>query len=80
MVFVSDRKQARLTSLDFITFAASDEDSKRFLSLTPDSKEEKEYLRNNNAKLSEESLKSTLEYGIGFLHEGLSDGEIDYLK
>src|SRR5690606_3899746 len=30
IVFVSDRKQARLTSLSFITFATSDEDSKRF--------------------------------------------------
>lgn len=33
IVFVSDRKQARLTALDFITFVASDENPKRFLNL-----------------------------------------------
>jgi pre-mRNA-splicing helicase BRR2 len=31
IVFVSDRKQARLTALDFVTFSAADEKSKEFL-------------------------------------------------
>jgi hypothetical protein len=45
IVFVADRKQSRLTSLDFITFATSDEDPKRFLGIKPNSDEEKSYLK-----------------------------------
>lgn len=43
IIFVADRKQSRLTSLDLITFASSDEEPKRFLNLKPNSEEEKQY-------------------------------------
>ena len=74
-MFVSDRKQARLTSLDFITFATSDEDPKRFLYLKAGSEEERGYLNSVNKNISEETLKSTLEYGVAYLHDGLSQKE-----
>jgi hypothetical protein len=60
IVFVSDRKQARLTSLDFANFAATDEESKRFLGLKPDSKEEQDYLRQVETKIDEENIKESL--------------------
>jgi len=34
IVFVSDRKQARITALDLMTFASSDNQPKRFLKIT----------------------------------------------
>lgn len=80
IVFVSDRKQVRLTALDFTTFAASDEDPKRFLGLRSGSAEEKDYLRKNEENVSEETMIETLSNGVAYLHDGLTDPEIAYIK
>jgi pre-mRNA-splicing helicase BRR2 len=49
IVFVSDRKQARLSALDIITFSASDETPKRFLGVPEGSAEIKTYLKDIEA-------------------------------
>jgi pre-mRNA-splicing helicase BRR2 len=80
IVFVSDRKQARLTALDFITMVsaeASSIDQRRFLGIKEGSSN---YISDIKRKVNELTLKSTLEMGVGFLHDGMSDSEKDYIK
>jgi len=69
IVFVSDRKQARLTALDFVTFAAAEESTFK-----------EGELDNEIKKITETSLASALEYGIGILHDGLTIAEISIVK
>lgn len=81
IIFVADRKQARLTALDMITFAASEAvaaDQRRFLN--NDSHQDSKYMGDVNKNVSEQTLRSTLEYGVGFLHDGMSDSEKDFIK
>jgi hypothetical protein len=65
--------------MDLITFVASDEDSKRFLKLRHDITDEA-FSKQNKTNISEMTLLQTLEYGIGFLHDGMSEKEIKYIK
>eukprot|EP00438_Fugacium_kawagutii_P013504 Skav208897 [mRNA] locus=scaffold270:475579:479709:- [translate_table: standard] len=69
IVFVPDRKQARMTAIDLLLHAASDDKPKRFLHVSDDA------IRPHLAAAREKSLKQTLEYGVGFLHEGFSTTE-----
>ncbi|CAE7806857.1 Snrnp200 [Symbiodinium necroappetens] len=69
IVFVPDRKQARMTAIDLLLHAASDDKPKRFLHVPDDA------MRPHLAAAREKSLKQTLEYGVGFLHEGFSQTE-----
>lgn len=72
IVFVSDRKQARLTALDFVTFTAADDNPEQF---RPEELDRQEF-----AKVTETSLASSLEYGIGILHDGLTNQEVTLVK
>mmetsp|Transcript_57678 Transcript_57678/g.103593 ORF Transcript_57678/g.103593 Transcript_57678/m.103593 type:complete len:2173 (-) Transcript_57678:154-6672(-) len=69
IVFVPDRKQARMTAIDLLLHAASDDKPKRFLHVSD------EAMKPHLAAAREKSLKQTLEYGVGFLHEGFSNTE-----
>lgn len=69
IVFVPDRKQARMTAIDLLLHAASDDKPKRFLHVGD------EVMRPHLAAARERSLRQTLEYGVGFLHEGFSTTE-----
>jgi len=69
IVFVPDRKQARMTAIDLLLHAASDDKPKRFLHVSD------EAMKPHLAAARERSLKQTLEYGVGFLHEGFSTTE-----
>lgn len=69
IVFVPDRKQARMTAIDLLLHAASDDKPKRFLHVSD------ETMRPHVAAARERSLKQTLEYGVGFLHEGFNQTE-----
>lgn len=83
IVFVSDRKQARMTALDFITFAASEashQDKRRFINIQENSKEEEKYLASLHKHVSEQTLRSSLEYGFGILHDGMTESEKAFLK
>lgn len=75
IVFVSDRKQARISALDFVTFATCEEDSSLFKNANL-FKDEAETL----AKFSEPSTRRCLEHGIGIIHDGLSKSEVNLMK
>jgi len=69
IVFVPDRKQARMTAIDLLLHTAADDKPKRFLHVSD------EAMKPHLAAARERSLKQTLEYGVGFLHEGFSASE-----
>jgi len=65
IIFVSSRKQCRLTADDIIAHCGSDEDSKRFLNI------EEEDLQPHLDHTTDKGLVETLKYGIGYFHEAL---------
>ena len=65
IVFVSSRKQCRLTADDMIAHCGSDEDPKRFLNI------EEEDLQPHLDHVTDKGLVETLKYGIGYFHEAL---------
>ncbi|XP_078430191.1 U5 small nuclear ribonucleoprotein helicase isoform X2 [Wolffia australiana] len=67
LIFVSSRRQTRLTALDLIQFAASDEQPRKFLNLP------EENLQMVISQISDSNLKHVLQFGIGLHHAGLSD-------
>lgn len=67
LIFVSSRRQTRLTALDLIYYAAADGNPKAFSRL---SDVETEYLKNT---VSDPNLRHTIEFGIGLHHAGLRD-------
>eukprot|EP00916_Digyalum_oweni_P004984 GHVL01008895.1.p1 GENE.GHVL01008895.1~~GHVL01008895.1.p1 ORF type:complete len:2144 (+),score=476.12 GHVL01008895.1:34-6465(+) len=66
LIFTPDRKQCRLTAIDMLLFAAADKTPKRFLHISD--AEIKEHAQNAREK----ALAQTLEFGVGFIHEGFS--------
>mmetsp|Transcript_75394 Transcript_75394/g.157134 ORF Transcript_75394/g.157134 Transcript_75394/m.157134 type:complete len:2169 (-) Transcript_75394:248-6754(-) len=69
IVFVPDRKQARMTAIDLLLHAAADDKPKRFLHVND------EAMKPHLEAAREKSLKQSLEYGVGFLHEGFTSTE-----
>jgi activating signal cointegrator complex subunit 3 len=67
LIFVSSRRQTRLTALDLIQYAAADERPRQFLNMT---EEEMEMI---TSQVIDENLKHTLQFGIGLHHAGLND-------
>ncbi|XP_077223084.1 U5 small nuclear ribonucleoprotein helicase [Tasmannia lanceolata] len=67
LIFVSSRRQTRLTALDLIQFAASDEHSRQFLNM------EEDVLEMVLSQVTEQNLRHTLQFGIGLHHAGLND-------
>jgi len=69
LIFVSSRRQTRLTALDIIAFMSADPDEnpKLFCKLEP---HELEYAQR---RVTDASLKETLAYGIGIHHAGLPE-------
>lgn len=65
IIFVSSRKQCRLTADDIIAHCGSDEDPKRFLNI------EEEDLQPHLDHITDKGLVETLKYGIGYFHEAL---------
>ncbi|EKX54104.1 hypothetical protein GUITHDRAFT_160810 [Guillardia theta CCMP2712] len=74
MVVVADRKQARITALDIIAYAGVDEDTHRFLNCSP------EDLEPFLSKVKDKTLKETLPYGVGLIHDGLSDADLGLVE
>eukprot|EP00761_Pharyngomonas_kirbyi_P009639 gb/GECH01009656.1/.p1 GENE.gb/GECH01009656.1/~~gb/GECH01009656.1/.p1 ORF type:complete len:2079 (+),score=534.85 gb/GECH01009656.1/:1-6237(+) len=67
LVFVSSRRQTRLTALDLITYCAGDEQPRRFLNLSEEELDEVlEHVVDNN-------LRHVLNFGVGIHHAGLCD-------
>eukprot|EP01027_Heterolobosea_sp_BB2_P011038 GEZU01016104.1.p1 GENE.GEZU01016104.1~~GEZU01016104.1.p1 ORF type:complete len:2151 (-),score=711.87 GEZU01016104.1:145-6597(-) len=69
IVFVSSKKQARVTAVELITACAGDEDPKRFLHVEEDD------LKPHLELIKDNALKHALQYGVGFYHEGMSETE-----
>ncbi|EDW14615.1 activating signal cointegrator 1 complex subunit 3 [Drosophila mojavensis] len=69
IVFVSSRRQTRLTALDLITFVAGDENPKQFLHIAED---EMELILQN---IRDQNLKFCLAFGIGLHHAGLQESD-----
>ncbi|XP_059441040.1 DExH-box ATP-dependent RNA helicase DExH14 isoform X3 [Corylus avellana] len=67
LIFVSSRRQTRLTALDLIQFAASDEHPIQFLSMP------EEALQMVLSQVTDQNLRHTLQFGIGLHHAGLND-------
>ncbi|GBG84220.1 hypothetical protein CBR_g38192 [Chara braunii] len=67
LVFVSSRRQTRLTALDLIQFAVADERPRQFINM-----EERE-IEDTVAQISDTNLKHTIQFGIGLHHAGLSE-------
>lgn len=67
LIFVSSRRQTRLTALDLIQYAASDENPRQFLSMP------EEELQMILYQVMDQNLRHTLQFGIGLHHAGLND-------
>ncbi|KAK6925104.1 Helicase, C-terminal [Dillenia turbinata] len=67
LIFVSSRRQTRLTALDLIQFAASDEHPRQFLHMP------EEALQMILSQVTDHNLRHTLQFGIGLHHAGLND-------
>lgn len=71
LIFVSSRRQTRLTALELIALCATDEENpKRFLHMPP---EELDAL--TSARVKDASLRDTLAFGIGIHHAGLAESD-----
>ncbi|KRX42392.1 U5 small nuclear ribonucleoprotein helicase [Trichinella nativa] len=69
LVFVPTRKQAKVTAVDLLAFAAADAQPKRFLLV------EATELQPFIELINDETLKETLSCGVGYLHEGISEND-----
>ncbi|KAJ8288293.1 hypothetical protein COCON_G00009520 [Conger conger] len=67
LIFVSSRRQTRLTALDLIAFLATEDDPKQWLH--QDEREMTDII----ATVRESNLKLTLAFGIGMHHAGLHE-------
>ncbi|KAJ0973952.1 hypothetical protein J5N97_015917 [Dioscorea zingiberensis] len=67
LIFVSSRRQTRLTALDLIQHAASDEHPRQFLNM------QEEDLEMVLSQVTDNNLRHTLRFGIGLHHAGLND-------
>ncbi|KAJ8643830.1 hypothetical protein MRB53_005578 [Persea americana] len=67
LIFVSSRRQTRLTALDLIQHAASDEQPRQFLNMSED------LLEMVLSQVTDQNLRHTLQFGVGLHHAGLKD-------
>ncbi|GAB6024989.1 activating signal cointegrator 1 complex subunit [Chamberlinius hualienensis] len=67
LVFVSSRRQTRLTALDLIAFLAADSNPKRWLHI------DEEHMADIISKIKDANLKLTLAFGVGLHHAGLQN-------
>jgi len=73
LVFVSSRRQTRLTAFDLVRFAAADGSPRRFISHGGE-----EVRREVEALLPlvrDDTLRETLEFGVGIHHAGLGESD-----
>ncbi|XP_071253079.1 activating signal cointegrator 1 complex subunit 3 [Salvelinus alpinus] len=67
LIFVSSRRQTRLTALDLIAFLATEDDPKQWLH------QDETQMTDIIATVKESNLKLTLAFGIGMHHAGLHE-------
>jgi activating signal cointegrator complex subunit 3 len=69
LVFVSSRRQTRLTALDLIAFCSADERGSQFVNMST------ETLEPILSTIRDTSLRHTLAFGIGIHHAGLCESD-----
>jgi activating signal cointegrator complex subunit 3 len=69
LIFVSSRRQTRLTALDIVAYAMADDMPRQFLNMTQEEADK------HIASAADPSLKQTLQFGIGLHHAGLCDSD-----
>ena len=67
LIFVSSRRQTRLTALDLIAYAASDDNPSQFVHMP------EQELSTAVESVRDSALKHTLQFGIGLHHAGLRE-------
>lgn len=67
LVFVSSRRQTRLTALDLIAYCAADDDPKRFLHMPEDE------IALIAETLKDAALRNTIVFGVAIHHAGLDN-------
>ena len=67
LIFVSSRRQTRLTALDVIAYAAADERPEAFVNMTDAEVDQIQ------SSVKDPNLRHTLQFGIGMHHAGLGD-------
>lgn len=65
LIFVSSRRQTRLTALDLISYCAAEENPKQFLHM------DEELAAQISSGIKDSALRDTLVFGIGIHHAGL---------
>lgn len=74
LIFVASRRQTRLTALDLISYAAADENPRKFLGCS-DAR-----IEAVAESVSDEALKHTVTFGIGLHHAGLSSHDREVVE
>ncbi|TGZ81838.1 putative DEAD/DEAH box helicase [Ascodesmis nigricans] len=69
IIFVASRRQTRLTAKDLINFCGMEDNPRRFLNL------EEDELQVLLTKVHDDSLKESLQFGIGLHHAGLVESD-----
>lgn len=69
LIFVSSRRQTRLTAQDLITLCGSEDNPRRFLHMPED---EMEMVL---SQIQDESLRLSMQFGIALHHAGLTEGD-----
>ncbi|XP_076287780.1 activating signal cointegrator 1 complex subunit obelus [Lasioglossum baleicum] len=69
LIFVSSRRQTRLTAMDLIAYLSAEDNSKRWLHMLD------EEIDNITHHVRDSNLKLTLAFGIGLHHAGLQDND-----
>ncbi|TPX31933.1 hypothetical protein SmJEL517_g04845 [Synchytrium microbalum] len=69
IVFVSSRRQTRLTAQDLISLCAADDNPRRFLKISEND------LDNISSQIRDPALRLSLSFGIGLHHAGLVDSD-----
>jgi len=65
----NDKKQARITALDLVSELSTDSNSKRLKKISD------KQLETFSKKISDQYLLHIIEYGIGYIYEGMNELE-----
>jgi len=74
LIFVSSRRQTRLTALDVIAYAAGDERPRAFLRISD------EDMNHILPTVADASLRHTLQFGVGLHHAGLTNDDRELVE
>ena len=69
LIFVDSKKQAKYTSLDFVSILSTEQNPKRYKKISDDQ------MKIFAKQLSDQILVHILDYGIGYIYEGMNEAE-----